>query len=524
MKETVPFHVLCFAVFPVLALYVPNVGYTPLSHLFVPILVLLVGTLIVCGALNVVIRNLPKVGLIVSVGLLLFFTYGYIHRLFDSASVAGFRPYRDRYVFSLEAILFIPTVWFVIRAPPNFRRATCALNVISTAMVLTPTISIGYLYAKQKPGARLTSIEEVFDADDLERPSRLPDIFYIVLDGYGRSDVLKEYYGVDDGDLVNALREMGFYVADQATANYTKTIHSLTATLNLVYLGDVADQARAEQERGFSILSGLLKRNKVMRTFRELGYTVTTFASGWDATERIPADDHKNPGFSFTEFQVGLLSLTPVPAVLRELKLMRPLLAHRRRVLYVLDRLPEVANDGAPKFVFAHVLCPHFPYTFEADGGFQSHEPGDFTWNENQRPQGYNAAEYRELTVNGYGPQVRFLAHRIKDTIAQILKRSEHPPIIILQGDHGPDSRCHPTDPDVECLKEKFPILNAFYLPDGADKALYRSITPVNTFRVVFNQYFGASLELLPDRNYWSTYFKPFEFQDLTDEVQLEQR
>jgi hypothetical protein len=45
--------------------------------------------------------------------------------------------------------------------------------------------------------------------------------------------------------------------------------------------------------------------------------------------------------------------------------------------------------------------------------------------------------------------------------------------------------------------------LNAYYLPKGY-KDLYDSITPVNSFRIILNEYFGASYPLLPDITYES--------------------
>ena len=41
-------------------------------------------------------------------------------------------------------------------------------------------------------------------------------------------------------------------------------------------------------------------------------------------------------------------------------------------------------------------------------------------------------------------------------------------------------------------------------MPYGCDRLLYPSITPVNTFRLVFNCYFGASYPLQEDITYWS--------------------
>ena len=50
-------------------------------------------------------------------------------------------------------------------------------------------------------------------------------------------------------------------------------------------------------------------------------------------------------------------------------------------------------------------------------------------------------------------------------------------------------------------IRERHAILNAYYLPGDGSKKLYPSISPVNTFRVVFSHYFGADLDLLPDRH-----------------------
>jgi hypothetical protein len=36
-----------------------------------------------------------------------------------------------------------------------------------------------------------------------------PDIYYIILDGYGRSDVLKNEYGYDNSDFLNASEGFG---------------------------------------------------------------------------------------------------------------------------------------------------------------------------------------------------------------------------------------------------------------------------------------------------------------------------
>jgi hypothetical protein len=75
---------------------------------------------------------------------------------------------------------------------------------------------------------------------------------------------------------------------------------------------------------------------------------------------------------------------------------------------------------------------------------------------------------------------------------------SRIPPVIIVQGDHGPL-------PDLtEEPSQRLPILNAYYLPGvEMDSMLYPSISPVNSFRVVLNSYFGQNLPLLEDQSYF---------------------
>ena len=61
---------------------------------------------------------------------------------------------------------------------------------------------------------------------------------------------------------------------------------------------------------------------------------------------------------------------------------------------------------------------------------------------------------------------------------------------------------------------------NAYYLPNKGSDMLYKSITPVNTFRVIFNHYFKTRYELLEDKNYFSNAKKErYRFIDVTDKV-----
>ena len=53
-------------------------------------------------------------------------------------------------------------------------------------------------------------------------------------------------------------------------------------------------------------------------------------------------------------------------------------------------------------------------------------------------------------------------------------------------------------------LKERISIFNAYYLPGHALQFLYDSITPVNSFRIIFDHYFGTNLGVLEDKTYFT--------------------
>ena len=72
-------------------------------------------------------------------------------------------------------------------------------------------------------------------------------------------------------------------------------------------------------------------------------------------------------------------------------------------------------------------------------------------------------AEYQR----GYAAQVQHVNRLVEETVSAILARSATPPVIIIQGDHGPGGHLEWGSPDRTCLWERTPILLAYYLPDG---------------------------------------------------------
>jgi hypothetical protein len=180
--------------------------------------------------------------------------------------------------------------------------------------------------------------------------------------------------------------------------------------------------------------------------------------------------------------------------------------------LYALDNLADLPESDHPRFVFAHIAAPHQPFLFNDRG--EALEPGRSIAIIPPTKE-ITRAEYRRK----YCQYTTWLNGRFMKLIDDLLARSKTKPIIILQADHGWNSLLGQKELDNTALTERMAILNAYYLPDTNCQSIYSQITPVNTYRVLFNCYFGTDLELLEDKCYFSRSAAPYRLIDVTDKT-----
>ena len=158
------------------------------------------------------------------------------------------------------------------------------------------------------------------------------------------------------------------------------------------------------------------------------------------------------------------------------------------------------------KFVFARIVAPHPPFIIDQNGTDLTPDYPYTIFYASHFP------DSQDKYIEGYVNQTLFLNAMLEEIITSILERSEDQPIIIIQGDHGPRLLLDWVHYEKSCMAESTSILNAYYFPKHESEQLYPSISPVNTFRVIFDTYFGADLEMLPDKSYYSPIDTPYDF------------
>ncbi|MGE5377195.1 MAG: hypothetical protein ACM3XO_19235 [Bacteroidota bacterium] len=493
-KEVLPFHPILFGLYPVLTLYVINRSETVPAALQKALITSVAVTAVVIAVSYLVFRSWRRAAAPATLTLLLFFSYGHVNDLTQNVRLFGEIVGRGRTLLPIWLLLFILGLVLLSRSRKPILDKI--LNTISLFLMIFLVVQFT-LPLIQLRHSGVTSKEPVASVQSEASSNAVNrDVYYILVDAYSRQDVLQEQLGLDTSNFTAELKKLGFYIPDCAQSNYDNTLRSMTATLNMNYLdamglGYFDDKPKYEP---------YLQNNLVMRQFKELGYRLATFKSLYPLLDfpngTYYYDYYKDASVlneqASLNFQYLFLKTTLARPLMDYLERNRgirisPALAawiavgnsaesreHRQYLqnVFALDALEKLPDQPGKKFVYAHLYITHQPYVFNRDGSFNP-----------SLQQG--GAGYRE--------QIRFADMRLIGIIKTILAKSKPAPIIVLQSDHSYFENA-----------DRVKILNAYYLPEDGGKQLYATVTPVNTFRIIFNEYFGGQYNLLPDVSVYS--------------------
>ncbi len=505
-----PISPLLLALYSVLALLSNNIDQISGSQAIRSLAISLIGAAALIGVFMVAFKDWHQAALAAFFTVLLFFTYGHVYDYLKQVQISSVLIGRHRFLIPLWIGLLVLGLYWVNKHLKDPTPLSGVLNLVAGILILVP-ISTIVIFLLRSRSIQSPSEPQSLGNCDLAVPTndQAPDIYYIILDAYARADDLWEVYQFDNSEFLENLRVMGFYVAEWSQSNYSPTLFSVTSSLNMDYLQSLDESIYDGAPFDFAPLWHLLGDNVVRRNLECIGYEVVAFDSGWEAFGWRNADIYISPESTAfmkeLELSGGLnafesmllqssaaLVLTDAATIMPEfleIDTGEPFRNHRLRMLYQLDSLERVvpAIEG-PKFVFAHILATHKPYVFGPNGEAIELE-GRFTLADTDK----NSIDDQEKAR--YRDQITFTNLRIENVIREILEVSETPPVIIVQSDHG------------SALGRRFRILNAYYLPNGGDQPLFNTISPVNSFRVVFNSYLSGDYEILDDISYDSAYY-----------------
>lgn len=472
---------LLVSIYPVVFLYAYNQDMLSMRQLFLPLSFALLLAVFFLGSFSLIMRSILKGSLAAACSLLIFWNYDLIFQV-----IRAVISMRERYILLFIALILLLLIVLIWRAKKIER-----LEIISTVMLVMAsflilinlvTIIPGEVI-KQRAMAGQAEMQQNSEAN-LALKTGGPDFYLLMFDEYARLDTIEAEWGYDNSAFREHLRNEAFFIADKSKVKHPATVRTMPELLNLEYFRP--DLSEAE-------LVALYYNNLLYSFFNERGYDLY-FLDGYNhpLKRNIPpyvvtvsyADIYRSDdSFLNDAFSALLFSRTIASPFEHRLGI-----DQRGALFYYgnkgfFDLLKNsIPLEESPKFIFAHINTPHLPYVFDRDGNFTDNKTHFY---EHER---YSREELKEM----YLEQYIYATAVMKDIIKAIKAQSEDV-IIIIQSDHGP----RPSSAGNSDLKDAYKVFNAIYFPDGDYSLLSEDISPVNTMRVVLNQFFGEELELL---------------------------
>ena len=487
----IPIYPIWFGVYPLLYLWSVN----PMEVAPQQLLKLTVERTLLAGCLligfRLLLRSWHRSAVATSIMLILLFQYGIIFRTLSKIHIGGFELFRHRTLLPL-CLLAVGACCLALK------RFTCKKVTVFAYRfcVVLILFFLGQTALRQWDLQKERRSQPTFPPLQLPtQATNRPNVVVIMLDEYARADALKKHFNFDNSLFLNALEHRGFVVLPESVANYHFTIRSLGSSLNMDYWPVRRPSPLDIGSQNFQLFQ--LQNNRVISFFKRLGYQVHTISACTATDHMASVDQHVGIQARFGELfdiigrdtiEAAFISKTHPqwPGYLDEERG-----RYGDRTLRAFEFLKQ-QHFQQPTFVFLHVLCPHKPLVFKADGSWIRSE---------ENPKGENYIQY-------YPQEVEHLNKLVLEAVDTVLKNSPTPPIIIVMSDHGTLSARNPEagpKPDEILIRERMGNLCALYFPNHQLKPSdLKDFSLVNLFRLVLNVYFNAELPLLPRKMYWN--------------------
>ena len=452
MKHLIIFPFL-LAFFPSWILILKNYDELIFQDILISLAIVSV-SIIIWIVIRKIIKNGNKAALITGVGVVFFFYFGYVQDALKGILVSNIPVNKTSILVPISIIIFIILTVYFIKSKNNFESIIKIANVVSITLILV--VCVQFII----PGA---SAEK-------------PNVYHIILDEYTDNEILTKKFGYNNEKFLEFLNNNGFYMHDKLFSTFGGTVKELNVILNMEY---------PKKLRWMSEDYESLNNNKVMSIFSNQDYSVieTNSMMRWKNFSDVDTKLCYDTNFINSEFLDQVLGKSIIRYFLEKYQQD----TRRDTVRCTFDVLNEITlkTDG-PKYVFSHVYVPHPPFLFGPNGenvipdrreisGLQSWE----------NPQGY---------VN----QLIYATNEITVVIKNIVKNDPNA-IIIVQGDTGTLTG---TDISKKTMKEIYQahsILYAVRIPDVEDSDY---MIPVNTYRIIFNNYFNMNYDYLEYHSY----------------------
>ncbi len=377
-------------------------------------------TALLLGVFYFVFQSIKKASLAVFISLAIFFFFGAMH---DNLKKIAGDTFVIKYSFLLPSFCIIYVLTMLL-----IKRNRCVvtpklityLNILLLILILYDASIIGFKVVTNK--------EDKLGVTQCKTCPK-PDVYLIILDGYAGQSQLSADFSYDNKAFLDTLQDLKFHVVPKSKSNYTGTVFSIASLLNFEYL-EMNDFSITDRNLNYCYKK--IAQNKAVDFFQNQGY---------EFVNNSIFDIGNTPSISkktFLTSGVDLISSQTLFARIRRDLYNNFLINHmegsqqykdfvfrdfkNNELLY--NKLLETVEMPSrnPKFVYTHLMMPHFPYYYKENGIL------------NELPDlRYDQLSRKDL----YLSYLKYCNTKILYLVNHILKESDTEPVILLLSDHG---------------------------------------------------------------------------------------
>lgn len=469
---------LLLPLFFVLHGYVTHFGFVPETDALLLFGLYALSAMIITGISWLIFRNLAKAALFATAIMILHLFFGSIHDFLKSVMPGAFIT---RYAFIIPLLLILLSLFFIYlkRSKSNFQKFTFYLN---TLLIIFLVIDIGSLIMKIAARKETTGLPEGFThCTDCPKP----DIYFILADEYAGPTALDSVFGFNDSVFIKQLGELGFTTAHASTSNYNYTPFALASILDMEYL-KLSGTGRGKTELSYCYRK--IRDNRTLQFLESQGYAFYNYSvfdfKGQPARTRetfLPAKTRLITAQTFLSRFDRDIRFNLVTKLKSKSNLRIITYANLKNNNHIIELTKEIAAKKTthPKFIYSHLMMPHYPYYFDSAGKEQPFE---------------TLVEGNQVNQKAYISYLQYTNKKLLDLISHVKKTSANPPLIILMSDHGFRHFITP-------VKEEYYFQNllSVHYPPGLKTPRIDSLSGVNVFRTIFNSVFKQQQPLLKD-------------------------
>lgn len=452
-------------------------------------------------------RNKEKTSLFAFWLLLIILVFGTIHDVLKKMFHSGFFS-SYTFVFPFLLLLFILLFVFLKKRKSLFVRSFQFLNLLFLFLLSYELIDGIRHFSKFKKGSNF--LDNRFNAFNGFTPknqipdSAKPDIYFLVFDAMPSTKAMKTSWNYDNSSLDSFLLNENFHISNDSKSNYNLTVLSVSSTLNMDYTPPV-DLYQDETKMYFKAAASITD-NSLTRILKKEGYGISQYQSisfnnnDWTGSlffsdmlymnyfyKTLPGRIYRDLGWNLSRIKLKAIDDYIISRYEKRNKQAEDDL----HTTVDLVKSSCSLKKTRPQFVYVHFELPHDPYIFNSTGKLKSPE----------KTIHLSEAEQQQAFIE----QVKFANSLINELVTHIKASNKKNTVIVLEGDHGYRNIYGKKGYMI------FDNLNSLYFPDGNYEAIYPSISPVNSFRVVLNKFFASNLPLLKDSSIFIPYTLPGE-------------